>query len=631
MNLYDTLKINVLIIESTQIDYNAMLRTLQKLPFLQINLMRTTDEKDAKMLMQQRAVDICIVEFLLSGKNGVDVIESLKNQFKFIDFFLLTNHESVETENAIKRSGATGYFIRDNLDLAQTSLTFRLAYLMKTANAQIQQLIGETSKLRVFNKEFLSNIEHEMRTPLHAILGFAGLIEPLLINKQQLSYLESIKSSGKSLLILINNLLELSVIETSKTEISGTPVNISFVFNEVKRLFATQLSNKNLNFIVEIENDFPMSLILDIAKLRQVLINLVGNAITYTDQGFVKLVLKKQDYCPNDFNTGVIIEVHDSGIGITKEQQQQIRDLLEHSDSIFFNSFTTKELGLSITKHFVDVMGGAIKFESDVESGSIFILTFDKVKISQREPKIELFETFDHQSIIFDKAVVLVADDIETNRNLMHEFLKNTNLDVISAKNGREVVEFASLYHPDLIVLDIKMPELDGYQAARLIRNQPHLNNVPLIALSAYGYHERQEQNKEQLFNAYLQKPIQVADLFREFSRFLSYQLSKNITITPNIANVVHQFDIVELDFNIQDVTLQKCNDLWHKAQRTGIINSFREFAVYLNKFAVAQELIEVEQFSQLLISDINNLDIEKIIVKMRLYHQLFDKYKKKS
>ncbi len=406
--------------------------------------------------------------------------------------------------------------------------------------------------------EFLANMSHEIRTPMNAVIGFSELLSTLITDNQQKSYLDSIQTAGKSLLTLINDILDLSKIEAGRLDIQYEVVNPLLIFNELQQIFAIKMVEKNLQWIVDIDKQLPPALLLDEVRLRQVLLNLIGNAIKFTDKGYIKLTAKMSPSrtfsnkataqnimdgtakpIQSDLLTekvgDLILTVEDTGIGIPENQQAVIFESFRQQEGQSTRKYGGTGLGLAITKRLVEMMNGQISVKSTASQGSVFEITLREVQVSSIESVKTDEESFDFKNIYFENAQVLVVDDIESNRTLIKEYLSKVNLEVVEAEDGQKGLLFAQEYKPDLIIMDIRMPEMDGYEATRRLKENPSTQKIPVIALTASVTVDEKTNVKAHGFDGYLSKPVSTQLLFNELTHYLKH--SKKLT-KPQAAKV---------------------------------------------------------------------------------------------
>ena len=369
--------------------------------------------------------------------------------------------------------------------------------------------------------EFLANVSHEIRTPMNAIFGFAELLGNQIQDPRLIYYLKAIKSSGKSLLTLINDILDLSKMESGKLSLNYSVVEPVSIFKEMEQIFSQKIAEKDLKFEVVIASKLPRGLLLDEIRLRQILLNLVGNAINFTDTGSVRLSvdMRRQE---DESSIELIFSVEDTGIGIAGDQLEKIFGAFEQQKGQSHAVYGGTGLGLAITKRLVDLMGGEISVESEAGKGSKFTVLLKEVEVASLSEKEEETDEIDLTKIAFEPATIFVVDDVLLNRDLLKGYLNIFGFEVIEATNGKECVELARVYHPDLILMDIKMPVMDGYEATRVIKNDEELRHTPVIAVTALGS-KPEEEKLNNCCDAYLRKPVSQGELINELMKFLPH------------------------------------------------------------------------------------------------------------
>ena len=359
---------------------------------------------------------------------------------------------------------------------------------------------------------FLANISHEIRTPMNAIIGYSNFLSESLEQEKEKEYIEHIKNAGKTLLELINHTLDLSKIEAGKMIINPEPMDIRELKAEIENLFALRISEKDLDFKVEMDDSIPSFLVLDETRLRQILINLIGNSIKFTEEGYVRLSIEKFKQRNQDkIDLAVIVE--DTGIGIPENQQEKIFEAYEQQEDQRTGKYGGTGLGLAITKRIVNKMNGNITVDSKVNQGTLFKIILQKVKIADskdiKEDKVsEVPNRFN-----FRNEKILIVDDVLTNRKLIENALSNYNLQLSTASNGREAIDKTRKIKPDLILMDLRMPDMDGVEAARILKQSNQTKDIPIIALTAQALDETDYDFQKKGFAGYIIKPINVRAL----------------------------------------------------------------------------------------------------------------------
>ncbi|MCP4291052.1 MAG: response regulator, partial [bacterium] len=392
--------------------------------------------------------------------------------------------------------------------------------------AQAEELGLARQKAEVANRvksDFLAHMSHEIRQPLTIVLGFSEILSLEEEDPKKRHFLQSILSSGKSLLSLVNDVLDLSKIEAGKMELRQSSVSIQNLFDEISTIFSHRITEKGIDFKVTVDSSIPESLLLDETRLRQILINLIGNALKFTDKGFIRLSgIAKEDTSGTQGRATLIIEVADSGHGIGKEDQGRIFGEFEQVMGEEAQAKGTG-LGLAITKRIVKLMGGSISVVSDEGKGAAFRIELKDVEITAKETEEE--RGFDPKELEFVPAKVLITDDIEFNRDLIAAYLSPFNFELLFAENGKIAFEQARKHRPDLVLMDIRMPVMDGYEALKMLKKEDWGKDIPIIAVSASVMVQDKEAINLQ-FDGHLAKPLDQFILINEIKKFLEYSRS---------------------------------------------------------------------------------------------------------
>ncbi len=389
--------------------------------------------------------------------------------------------------------------------------------------------------------EFLANMSHEIRTPMNALLGFTDLLEEQINDSKHQSFIRTIKVASKNLLSLINDVLDLSKIEAGKLKSQKVVTNPFDLLNEICQVFSLGMQKKGLGFQVEIDSNLPKSILIDAIHLRQILFNLLGNALKFTDHGYItfKAYVNSIDHQLCKFN--ILFEVKDTGIGIASEQLQNIFNVFEQQKGQDKNKYRGTGLGLSISKKLVENMGGQINVNSQLGTGSCFTVQFDNVDMASLEINEQENELLSYaQHLIFKSAHIVVADDIKYNRDLLVEIFHDTEITVHEADNGKQAYELVKNGEIDLVIMDIRMPVMNGYEATEKIKSE--FPNLPIIALTASVLESEHHFNCD-LFSAYIRKPVNKKDLFDEIARFLDYRVNNTQLDKEFANNQTHSLD----------------------------------------------------------------------------------------
>ncbi len=354
----------------------------------------------------------------------------------------------------------------------------------------------------------------------------------MLVDQVQKEYINSIISSGRSLLTLINDILDLSKIEAGKLEMEYEYVDTYSFFSEFEGIFSLIVSEKGLKFILDIASGTPAGIYIDEARVRQIVFNLIGNAIKFTSEG--KIVLKVFAENPHIVNYSkersvelidLIIEVQDTGIGISKKLQEAIFEpFVQKRDSIKYGG---TGLGLTITRRLTSLMNGTIHVYSKPGKGSTFTVRIPEVAYLRNFSKMSVDIHVDPAEILFEEAVVLVVDNVQNNRSYLRDALKNTSLKIVEAEDGITAFKLAKEIVPDLIIADIQMPKMDGFQLLNKIKSDNKLKHIPVIAYSASVLSVQKERIHKSKFAGLLIKPVKVTELYIELMNSLQFKSTR--------------------------------------------------------------------------------------------------------
>ncbi|TAL58989.1 MAG: hybrid sensor histidine kinase/response regulator [Bacteroidetes bacterium] len=502
-------------------------------------------------------------------------------------------------------------------------------------NAELEKRISErTAELDSANRaksEFLANMSHEIRTPMNAVLGYAELLGFMLEDKIQKDYIESIKSSGKSLLTLINDILDLSKIEAGKLELNFEFVNTNSFFSEFERIFSLKTSEKGLKFILEISSGTPAGIFIDDARVRQIILNLIGNAIKFTEKGSVKLKVYTENpqiinYSKNKIEEFIdlIIEVNDTGIGISNEMQEEIFNPFVQVQGQDVRKYGGTGLGLAITHRLVQLMNGTIKIESQLNKGSSFIIKIPEVSyLRDIEKKTEEIQ-FDIEDIIFEKATIIVADDVEHNRKYLKDALTKTNIKIVEAEDGQKAYNTAKKIMPDLVITDIRMPVLDGFSLLDKLKSDDTLKHIPVIAYSASVMKAQRDRIRESEFSGLLIKPVQVTELYYELMNNLPYKSIKASDQEPHVPEIAFTSKISDLPGLIHSLETS-FNDTLKTFETRQPISEIKIFGNQLINLGKNHNAVMITDYGKDLISAANSFNIEAILNMIKKYQGMVE------
>ncbi|GAB3006263.1 hypothetical protein GCM10027051_01830 [Niabella terrae] len=502
------------------------------------------------LVIRQVSLSESILKAHQEGRTGlknrlIDSLESLKPGDQVyanciaMQALLKTNlQETLVTNN--EQSAKLSRYNRALALLAIVAILI-MATIIIRRQAQQMRLIEELKaaeaaalKSRNAKDEFLANMSHELRTPLNALIGFGNLLSETTLDSKQKEYVEIVRSSSHNLLNIVNDVLDLSKIEAGKLKINNKPFNLYELFRGLEKMFSRAVTEKDLLYSYRIDENIPRYVVGDPERLKQIFVNLIGNAIKFTNAGGIHVSANIVWIDDNYYKLGFTVK--DTGSGIPREKIETIFERFEQLEHGSQRQHGGTGLGLTIVKNLVERMGGSISVFSELGQGSEFNFTCILENAGPVEMENDAVQT---PALVFNASNVLIVEDNKANQTLLLHVLHKYGLQPRIADNGQDAVRMLNQEMYDLCFMDIQMPNMDGYTAIELIRNKLNLK-LPVIAMTAYVSREEIEKCYQMGFDDYLAKPLDEKLLVEKTSKYLQCEMVEQAGTTQKLSFLEH-------------------------------------------------------------------------------------------
>lgn len=485
-------------------------------------------------------------EALMANQHGKRLMHSITSVAHKIDTsrqVLLTRvTESIDESGRNARRWGTILIVI--VLLSGAGLFWYIINRIASQNQLIRQLDASEKKEREaarIKENFLANMSHEIRTPMNAILGFTNLLQKKTLEPEAEAYVHSIRQSGENLLAIINDILDLSRIEAGMMRIEPTPFSVRSLVHSVETMFTEKTREKGLLLTTSVEEQVPDILEGDAVRLTQILVNLIGNAVKFTQRGSINVSINAEPL-PTGLVT-MFISVSDTGIGIEKDKLPGIFDRFRQAEDSITRKYGGTGLGLAIVKDLVDLQQGSITVISEPGLGTRFQLSIPyKIPVVGKAPKHKVVK----HDIMYPTAgntQMLVVEDNEINQSLMKHLLASWQVNPDIAANGKEAIEMLRHKKYDVILMDIQMPEMDGYSATQIIRKELKLT-TPIIAMTAHALAGEREKCLGFGMDEYISKPVREQELRGLINRLVGTGSNEPSSMQTGIANEHKYIDL---------------------------------------------------------------------------------------
>ncbi|MFZ4799054.1 MAG: response regulator [Bacteroidia bacterium] len=443
---------------------------------------------------------------------------------------IISNYTVRSNFDKIQKSREEDEFKNKELAMAVTIFKNQSDQIKKN-NKQLEMSKQDADNANRAKSEFLAKMSHEIRTPLNSVVGFSDLLIKTELSASQMKYMENVNSSAKTLLDIVNDILDFSKIEAGKLNIESEVISLYDLGNQITEIIRYQVLQNNINVFVSFQNGLPEFVIGDLKRLRQILSNLMGNAVKFTHKGKIELnieTITDNESKMQKFRFSII----DSGIGIDLKSQQRIFKAFEQEDSSISRKLGGTGLGLTISNRLLHLMGSKLQLFSSFGIGSTFYfdIELEVLKSIKDEVVIEVIEKKEnniHKTDfeILSNPTILIVDDNTVNIFLLESMLKKVmpEVKILQAKNGFDAVRMYTEEHTDLILMDVQMPEMNGYDATREIRSLETNKRIPIIGLTAGVLFGEKEKCLEAGMDEYISKPVVKETIKKVVEKWLLY------------------------------------------------------------------------------------------------------------
>jgi signal transduction histidine kinase/HPt (histidine-containing phosphotransfer) domain-containing protein len=570
--------IKVLLVEDDEDDYILTRGLLSEVNAGKYELDWASSYEEGLRVARRREHHVCLVDYRLGERSGVELIREARESGLTTPMILLTGQGNHDVDVEATQAGATDYLVKDETPATRLERTIRYAVELNTERCRAEEKLAERKLIEVeleqardaalesvrLKSEFLANMSHEIRTPMNAIIGMTELVMETDIDNQQRGYIETIGSSAESLLTIINDILDFSKIEAGMLSFETIDFDLRFTVESVLELMDERVGAKELDMALFFDADVPIKLCGDPTRLHQILTNLVGNAVKFTESGKVVIRVSKQS--EKEERVTIRFDIEDTGIGISENDQKMLFAPFVQADGSMTRRYGGTGLGLAIAKQLVEMMGGTIGVTSEPGDGSTFSFTASFIKQASQESDAKstdinlkdvriirasrsavmstetarskgIKKPITQHSLIEVKSPhnrsVLLVEDNEVNQTVASDQLARLGCRVDVVSHGQEALDALTLRSYDVVLMDCGMPVMDGYTATAEIRKREgESKHTPIIAMTAHAMKGDREKCLAAGMDAYISKPVKRKTLEGIFATLFG---NDNLSATQNV------------------------------------------------------------------------------------------------
>ena len=536
MDKNDQLKI--LIVDDDEDDYMILREIFSEIKEQDYNLDWVADYDKALETIEQDNHDVYLFDYRLGKRTGLELLCTAVSNGCMAPIILLTGQGDHDIDLQAMKMGAADYLVKGEMNALFLDRSIRYALEHKKMENKLRVMLQNLQKAHEeftraestakATSNFLANMSHEIRTPMNSIMGFSDLLGRTSLDAKQKNYLDAVSLSGKLLIGIIDDILDMSKLESGKIVLELSEFNLENVILEAFKMVVIRMKDKPFDTYIDIGENVPEEIFGDPERLKQVLVNLLGNAVKFTSQGEIGVIVQLEDHAGNDpdhFYLRFIIK--DTGVGIPKDKQEIVFKSFSQADQTITRKFGGTGLGLAISKAIVEIMGGKVWVESEEGKGSefIFVIAVKKEMTSGQEKQDP-----DSAGLLKGKKAFII-DDNQIARKIISRCCERIGLDIIGIADSpesalHELKNFITEKNliPDLILCDLIMKEMDGFELVKLIRGNREFKDVKYIAVTADMLAETSDKVKEEVFDAYITKPISSKELIRVIKKVINIE-----------------------------------------------------------------------------------------------------------
>lgn len=510
---------NILIVDDTVKNLQILCEILSEEDYYRVNVAR--NGKEALEMVSRVEFDLILLDIQMPIMDGYEACRKLKADPKTADIPIIFLTAQVDKESIVKgfEAGAVDYLTKpfNNMELksrikTQIDLKKHRDNLEQMVENRTEQLNEALEKVNVDIKakeQFLSNMSHEIRTPLNGVIGMASLLEKTYLDEQQGHLLSTLVNSAKYLQTIVDDIFDYTLLNTGSLEVEKLKFCPKEEILRCTDLFRFRCEEKGLTFDTNFSEKLPRALYGDINKISRILSLLLSNGLKFTEKGGIGVYVS---YYPD--SSELVLKVSDTGIGINSQDKEIIFEKFQQLDSSTQRCFGGTGLGLALCRELLNLLHGKIDVESDINSGSTFTIRVKVEEVSINKTTHPAFERVSGSS-------VLVVEDDKTNQAVAKRILKPLGLDIDLADNGAIAINMLQERTYDLILMDIMMPVMNGYDATRAIRANDQWKDIPIIALTACMVRDAEEECKRCGMNDFIEKPLDVDRLLNTVNQYI--------------------------------------------------------------------------------------------------------------